>query len=50
MIIHFENTASHKYVVQKAKSLWMAKSEMIGHSFLFLIQKWHKLCFENSSC
>jgi len=22
----------------------MARSEMIGHSFLVLIQKWHKLC------
>ena len=22
---------------------------MTGHSFFVLIQKWHKLCFENSS-
>jgi len=28
----------------------MARSEMTGHSFLVLIRKWHKLCFENSSC
>ena len=31
------------------KSLWMARSEMSGHSFLVLIQKLHKFCFENSS-
>ena len=49
-IINFEIVASHKYVVQNSKSLWMAKSEKTGHSFLVLIQKWHKLCFENSSC
>jgi len=28
----------------------MARSEMTEHSFLVLIQRWHKLCFENSSC
>jgi len=28
----------------------MARSEMIGHSFLALIQIRHKLCFENFSC
>jgi len=28
----------------------MAKSEMTGHSFLALIQKWHNLFFENFSC
>jgi len=33
----------HTYVVQNAKSLWMAKSEMAGRSFVVLIQKWHKL-------
>ena len=38
MIINFENAASHKYVVQKAKGLWTATSEMTGHSFLVLIQ------------
>jgi len=37
----FENAASHKYAVQKAKSLCMARSEMTGHSFLVLIQKLH---------
>jgi len=36
MIINFENTASHKYLVEKFKSLWMAISEMTEHSFLFL--------------
>ena len=51
MVIKFENTASHKYLVQKSKSLWMARSQMNEHSVLVLIQKWHKLnCFENSSC
>jgi len=28
----------------------MARSEMTGSLFLVLIQKWHKPCFENSSC
>jgi len=28
MIINFENTASHKYLLQKSKSLWMDRSEM----------------------
>jgi len=28
----------------------MAGSEMTEYSFLVLIQKWHKLCFENSTC
>jgi len=45
----FWDTASHKYLVQKYKSLWMAKSEMTEPSFLVLIQKWRKLWFENSS-
>jgi len=27
----------------------MATSKMTEHSFLVLIQKWHQLCFENSS-
>jgi len=49
MITDFENTASHKHLVQKAKRLWMAWSEITGHSFFVLIEKWHKLCFENSS-
>jgi len=49
MIVNFENAASHKYVVQNAKSLWMARSDMAGHWFLVLIEKWHKFCFENSS-
>jgi len=39
MIINFENTASHKYLVQKTKSLLMARSEMTKHSVLVLIQK-----------
>jgi len=26
-----ENAASHKYVAQKFKRLWVARSEMIGH-------------------
>ena len=37
MIINFEIAASHKYVVQKAESLWVARSEMTGHAFLVLI-------------
>ena len=28
MITNFENASSHKYFVQKANSLWMARSEM----------------------
>jgi len=28
----------------------MARSEVIEHSFLVLIQKWHKLWFESSNC
>jgi len=39
MITNFENAASHKYIVQKAKSLLMARLEMTGHSFVVLIQK-----------
>jgi len=50
MIINFENAASHKYFAQNAESLRIARSDMTGHSFLVLIQKWHKLCFGNSSC
>ena len=41
LIINFENTASHKYLVQKSKSLWMARSEMTEYSYFVLIQKWH---------
>jgi len=36
MIINFENIASHKYVVQKSKDLWMARLEMMSIQFLFL--------------
>jgi len=43
MIVSFDNAAVHKYVVQNATSLWIARSEKIGHSFLVLIKKWHKL-------
>jgi len=43
MIINFENTVSHKYRVQKSKSLSMARSEMTEHPFFVLIQKWHGL-------
>jgi len=50
LIINFENTASHKYVVQKSNSLWMARSELTGLSFHVLIQKCYKLCFESSNC
>jgi len=50
MIVNFENAASHKYVVQHAKSLWLAKLGRTEHSVLVLIQKWHKLFYENSSC
>jgi len=39
MIINFENATSYKYVVQKAKGLLMARSEMTGHSFAVLIQE-----------
>jgi len=49
-IVNFQNTASHKFLVQNSKSLWMSTSELTEHSFLVLIQKWHKLCFENSGC
>jgi len=38
-----ENTASHKYLVQKSNSLWMPGSEVTNHSVLVHIQKWHKL-------
>ena len=45
MITNFENAASHKYnVVQTAKSLWMARSEVAGYSFLVI--KNHILYFE----
>ena len=46
MVVSFENAASHKYVVQKGKSLSRASS---ASSFLVLIQKSHKVCFENRS-
>jgi len=39
MITNFENASSHKYIVQKANSLWMARSEMTVYTFLVLIQK-----------
>jgi len=35
MIINFENTASHKHLVQTSKSLGMTRSEMTEHFFLF---------------
>ena len=44
MVVSFKNAASHKYVVQKGKSL-----SRVGYSFLVLIQKSHKVCFENRS-
>ena len=31
MIINFENAASHKYVLQEAESLWVARSKMTGY-------------------
>jgi len=43
MIMNFENTASYKYLVQKSKSLWMARSEMTENNCFVLIQKWHRL-------
>jgi len=46
-IVNFGNITSHKYLVQKSKSSCLA---MTAYSFLVLIQKWHKLYFENSSC
>ena len=49
MAVSFENAASHKYVVQKGKSLSRASSERVGYSFPVLIQKSHKVCFENRS-
>ena len=49
MVVSFENAASHKYVVQKGKSLSRASSARVGCSFLVLIQKSHKVCFENRS-
>ena len=48
-IINFENASSHQYVVRKAKSSRMAKSEITWHSFLVLIQKWHSV-LKNCSC
>jgi len=41
--VNFENNASHKYLVQKSKIIWMARSDLTEHSFLVLIQKWHRL-------
>ena len=41
MVVSFENAASHKYVVQKGKSLSRASSARVGYSFLVLIQKSH---------
>jgi len=49
LVVIFENAALHKYVVQKGKSLSRASSERVGYSFLVLIQKSHKVCFENRS-
>jgi len=49
MIINFENSATHQYVVQTAKTIKMARSEMTGNSFL-VIKKLHKQYFEKSSC
>ena len=34
VFIKFENSTPHKYVVQTAKSIWMARSEMTGIHFL----------------
>jgi len=37
MIANSENAASHKYnVVQTAKSLWTARSEMAGYPYLVI--------------
>ena len=47
MFVGVENAASHKYVVQKGKSL--PRASWVGYSFLVLIQKSHKVCFENRS-
>ena len=49
MVVSFENAALHKYVVQKGKSLSRASSERVAYSLLVLIQKSHKVCFENRS-
>ena len=38
MVVSFEIATSHKYVVQKGKSLSRASSERVGYSFLVLIQ------------
>ena len=47
MVINFENSASHKCLVQKFNSLSMARSEITKHHLLsFPI----KVCFEKSSC
>jgi len=40
----------HTNMSCKRAKFWTTRSEMTGHSFLVLIQKLHKLCFENSSC
>jgi len=49
MIIDFEIFVSQKYVVQTAKSIWMARSEMTGYSFL-VMKNSHKLYFEKPTC
>ena len=49
VVVSFENASSHKYVEQKGKSLSRASSERVGYLFLILIQKSHKVCFENRS-
>jgi len=46
LTINSENIASHKYVLQKAKSLWIAGSQTTGYSFLVLIEKSQTLLFE----
>jgi len=44
MVVSFEDATSHKYVVQKGKSLSRSRSERLGYSFLVLIQMSHKVC------
>ena len=52
IIINFENTASHKYLVQTFKSYEWLDQKWLNIHFLFLFKNdiQAKLCFENSSC
>jgi len=52
MIINFENTASHKYIVQKSKVYEWLDQKWLNIRFLFLSKNdiQANLCFENSSC